>query len=49
MMVLHVLWNEIPLILSNATIWLCSAMMLSSFVLYILRNISFLRKGAENS
>jgi len=44
MMILHVLWAEIPAMLSTGLIVSCTAMMLLSFCLYILRNIHFLRK-----
>jgi len=46
MMIFHVLWMDIPPLLSDALIWLCAAMMMVSFVLYILRNIQFLKRKA---
>lgn len=40
MMILHVLWVNIPVLVSNMLIFLCTAMMIFSFVLYNIRNLS---------
>lgn len=40
LMILHVIWKEIPISLSNILIGLCVAMMILSLVLYAIRNIS---------
>jgi len=44
MMVVHVLWVNIPTIISTGLILLCVAMMLLSFLLYVLRNIKLLKE-----
>ena len=43
MMILHVVWKEIPLWMSNALNAGCAAMMLLSMVLYVRRNLSVVR------
>ena len=47
MMILHVLWVNIPIIVSNILILLCTAMMILSFVLYNIRNLTTYRKFKE--
>ena len=44
MMILHVLWVNIPIIVSNVLILMCTAMMLLSFVLYNIRNLTTYKK-----
>jgi cardiolipin synthase len=45
MMIVHVVWYDLPVTLSNALIAACMAMMLLSMVLYGLRNLKFLKAG----
>jgi cardiolipin synthase len=40
MMILHVLWVNIPIVASNIMILLCTAMMIFSFILYNIRNLT---------
>lgn len=42
-MILHVFWIEIPQNLSSACFLLCTAMMLLSFVLYVIKNTRLIR------
>lgn len=44
MMILHVLWVNIPILVSNILIVLCTAMMILSFVLYNIRNLTTYKK-----
>lgn len=46
MMILHIIWYNIPEMLSNATIFICVVMMLISFVLYASHNIKAIKKGS---
>lgn len=51
-MLLHLLWQQIPAQTSTILIWLCSGMMLFSFLLYAVRNVYLLRahkKGAKKN
>jgi len=43
MMILHVIWNDIPRILSDILIAICIVMMLVSLVLYGIRNVLALK------
>lgn len=43
MMLLHLLWGNIPEAALEISIWLCTSMMLYSFVLYSIRNYRALR------
>ncbi len=43
MMMMHVFWIEIPSIVSNITIFICSGMITLSFVLYAIRNVREIR------
>lgn len=45
MMIVHVLWHNIPQVFSNASILICVAMMTLSVVLYGIRNIQMLKRG----
>lgn len=47
MMILHVVWQEVPLWLSNVLICACVGMMLLSLVLYAVRNIRAIRQAAH--
>ena len=40
MMLLHLAWYNIPTIVSHCTIFVCTAMMLLSFVLYMIRSLT---------
>lgn len=40
MMIIHVLWVNIPVVVSNLLIALCTGMMVLSFILYNIRNLS---------
>ena len=44
MMIIHVLWVNIPPAVSNILILLCTAMMIFSFILYNIRNITTYKK-----
>lgn len=44
MMILHVFWRDLPLIYSDLSIFLCSAMIALSFILYGLDNIRTLNQ-----
>ena len=46
MMLTHIIWYRIPVSVSNAMIAVCTAMMLLSFALYIIRNANALKAGA---
>lgn len=46
MMIIHVLWFDIPPVVSNGLIGLCVAMMVFSLVLYSVRNFRMVRKAA---
>lgn len=49
MMSLHILWYDIPPMVSNVTIALCTVMVLISFLLYGIRNYRALRQsGSED-
>ncbi len=43
MMIIHVLWYNIPFVWSTVLIGICSGMMLISFVMYVLRNLNALK------
>lgn len=45
MMVIHLVWLNIPAMVSNLIIGLCVAVMLLSFVLYGIRNIRMIKTG----
>ena len=45
MIMLHVIWIDIPATLSWITVLVCSAMMLVSFVLYVIRYAKTIRAG----
>lgn len=47
MMIIHVLWHDIPEVFSNISIMACVAMMTISVVLYGIRNIQLLRTDAR--
>lgn len=47
MMSLHIVWYDIPPLVSDLTIGLCTAMVLLSMILYGLRNIRALRRGGD--
>ena len=49
MMTLHIIWYDIPSVVSNIAIVLCLAMMSVSFVLYSLRNRGYLNAYKEES
>ncbi len=40
MMILHVLWVDIPSVVSNGFITVCTVMMVISFILYTIRNLT---------
>jgi len=44
MMTVHILWNHIPAWLSNASIGLCTVMILYSCILYTMKNIRLMQK-----
>lgn len=44
MMMLHVFWYDIPSVLSNLSIIVCTGMISLSFVLYGFRNITALKQ-----
>ncbi|MBQ8555145.1 MAG: CDP-alcohol phosphatidyltransferase family protein [Clostridia bacterium] len=48
LMIMHVVWKEIPDTVSNISIILCIAMMLLSLVLYARRNISAIRSASRS-
>jgi len=48
MMILHVLWHDIPTSVSDLTIFACVAMMFLSFLLYAIRHIRALKAHAKN-
>ena len=45
MMIIHLVWLNIPAVVSNIIIGLCVAVMLLSFVLYGIRNIRMIKTG----
>lgn len=49
MMLLHMLWVEIPFGVSNAAITACTVMMLISFVLYTVRNLSVYKEFSKQA
>lgn len=49
MMIVHVLWFEIPSGISNCLIIVCTLMMVISFLLYMLRNIRFLNQNHQQN
>lgn len=49
MMILHVVWFDIPPAVSNTAIGICVGMMLLSFVLYMIRNTSVLRSDQRGT
>jgi len=48
-MILHVLWSEIPKAVSVTLLLLCTGMLLFSFVLYFIRNTRLIRGGEEST
>lgn len=48
-MLLHLLWGSIPESVSNASIAVCSAVTLMSFVLYFIRNFRALSRSGDKS
>lgn len=48
MMIAHILWYNIPFAWSTVLILACVWMMLTSFVLYIIRNVNALKKNKES-
>ena len=48
MMIIHVLWYNIPFAWSTVLILACVWMMLLSFVMYIIRNVNALKKHKES-
>ena len=46
-MILHLIWGAIPPAVSNASIAVCSAVTLMSFILYFIRNIRALSRKNE--
>ncbi len=44
MMITHVLWYDIPSTVSMVLIFACVAMMILSFIMYILRNVNAIKK-----
>lgn len=48
MMSLHILWYDIPPLVSDVTIALCTLMVLISFLLYGIRNYNALRQGGSD-
>ena len=49
MMILHLIWFNIPSVVSNVIIALCVVIMLLSFVLYAIRNIRLIRQGSQHA
>lgn len=49
MMIIHLVWLNIPAVVSNIIIGLCVAVMLLSFVLYGIRNIRMIKTGHAES
>lgn len=47
MMVIHIVWYQIPAAISNILIGICVGIMLMSFVLYAIRNIKIIAKGTS--
>lgn len=47
MMALHIVWYDIPPLVSNLTIALCTIMVLVSFILYGIRNLKALRPNGD--
>lgn len=48
MMLLHLIWYDIPPAVSHATIAVCTAMMTLSFVLYMIRSLTPVVKSRKN-
>lgn len=48
-MILHVLWADIPSALSCCLIFLCTAIMALSFVLYIIRNVRLMKSDRKTA
>lgn len=48
MMIIHLVWLNIPAVVSNVIIGLCVAIMLLSFVLYGIRNVRMIVTGMPN-
>lgn len=48
MMLIHLVWYNIPAAVSNILIFVCTAMMVVSAVLYGIRSVRILASGAEN-
>ncbi len=46
-MLLHVFWRELPGALSDACVYICSAMIVLSLVGYAVRNIRLMREGVN--
>lgn len=49
MMALHIVWYDIPPLISNVTIALCTAMVLLSMLLYGIRNFRVLRQDGNGN
>lgn len=49
MMIIHLIWYNIPAVASNILIGICTVMMLISSVLYTIRNVSALTAKEENA
>ena len=49
MMVIHIVWFQIPAAISNILIGICVGIMLMSFALYAIRNIKIIAKGKNNT
>ncbi len=47
MMIIHIIWPDIPSTVSDMTIGACLAFMMLSFVLYIMRNINQLQEQRQ--
>ena len=48
MMILHVIWFNIPFVVSNILILLCTLMMIFSFILYTIRNLTTYKSFIKN-
>lgn len=47
MMILHIIWYDIPALVSNITIGMCVVMMMVSFILYGIRNMKAIHKEEQ--
>lgn len=48
MIFLHVIWGDIPELISDVTILICTAMMMYSFVVYTIRNARYYKASRVN-